>query len=94
MCGLSCSSIGRDDSGNCTMSSESPNDFDMLAMTVQVVQAPVVRIARRVDADMPDAELGPDTVIAVVAWPDLRANVHRFNIPSNTTPYPSFPFTG
>src|SRR6266404_6296320 len=36
----------------------------------------MVRVAGRIDADMPHAELGPDLVIGVVAWPDLGADIH------------------
>ena len=36
-----------------------------------------VRIARRIDTDMRDAKLRPDAVVAVVARPDLRSNIHR-----------------
>ncbi len=39
-----------------------------------------MRIARRVDADMGDAELRPDAVIGIVPRLDLRADIHdRFS---------------
>jgi hypothetical protein len=37
--------------------------LDVLAMAVQIIDAPVARVAGRVDADVPHAELGPDLVI-------------------------------
>jgi hypothetical protein len=50
--------------------------FDMRARPHQLIQAPVMRIARRIDADMGDAKLRPHAVILVVARPDLRADIH------------------
>ena len=76
MCGLSCLSIGADDIGNCTMSSDEAKRFDMLAVALQIVEAPVVRVAGRVDADMGDAELGPDPIVGIVPRPDLRSHIH------------------
>jgi hypothetical protein len=50
--------------------------FDVLLLAAQIVEAPIMRIARRVDTDMPDSELRPDPVIAIVPWPDLCADIH------------------
>jgi hypothetical protein len=48
----------------------------------------MVRIARRVDADMFDAELGPDPVIAIVARPDLGPDIHdRSSLPGEGACY-------
>ena len=57
-----------------------PELLHVLALAVQIVEAPVVRIARRIDADMGDAELRPDAIVAVVARPDLGSEIHR-NLP-------------
>jgi hypothetical protein len=69
ICGLSCSSLHH-------VEAEAEGS-DVIAVAAQVVEAPVMRIARRVDADMGDAELGPDPVVAVVARLELRSDMHQ-----------------
>jgi hypothetical protein len=54
----------------------------MLAMALEVVATPIVRVARRIDADMGDAELRPDPAIIVVAWPDLGPDMHDRIVPA------------
>ena len=49
----------------------------MLAMALDIVAAPIVRVARRIDADMGDAELRPDPIIVVVARRDLGPDMHK-----------------
>jgi len=48
----------------------------VVLVALQVVEAPMMRVARWVDAYVPDPELSPNPVIAIVARPDLRADVH------------------
>src|SRR6202043_3199366 len=49
-------------------------------MPVQIIEAPMVRIAGRVDAEMRNPELRPDLVVGIVARPDLRPDVHRVRV--------------
>jgi hypothetical protein len=52
----------------------------MLAMAIEVVEAPMMRVAGRVDADMGDAELRPHPIVGIVARPDLGPDMHdRFS---------------
>jgi hypothetical protein len=62
----------------------------VVLVTLQIVEAPVMRIAGRVDAKVSDAELGPDFVIAVVARPDLCSYMHELFSLSLTACYTFF----
>ena len=54
-----------------------PELLHMLALALQIIQTPVMRIAWRIDADMRDAELRPDPIVAVVTRPDLCPDIYR-----------------
>ena len=48
----------------------------MVLVSTQSVKAPLIRTARRIDANMGDPELGPDLVVGIVAGLDLCADIH------------------
>jgi hypothetical protein len=49
----------------------------MLAMPAEIVEAPLMRVAERIDADVLNPELGPYPIIQIVPRLDLGPNMHR-----------------
>ena len=51
--------------------------FDVLAMATEIVEAPMMRVARGIDTDMGDPELGPDAIVGIIPGSDLRSEMHH-----------------
>ena len=62
-----------------------PEPLHLLALTQQVVQAPVVRIAGGIGTDVFHAELRPDTIIVVVTRFYLSSEMHAASPPPMST---------
>jgi hypothetical protein len=60
----------------------------VIFMPAQFVEAPVMRVTRRIHTDMGDTKLGPNPIVGVIARLDLCADIHRSapSRPSDSSP--------